>query len=333
VKKISEESIRTGDDKSSSHRTCSEHDDYKEISDNSGESQSWQVLHGASEIRWEDQSHHVSSTFTFSNGSSSAFANSKEVTRENEAKNIAAKHLAALEALKRLQHIFPDQTYELPLNFPTFKRSELVIGSRLGNGSFSVVDEIIKISLDDDHIPEKSSSCKDRTALLLSSKQASRSFVSSRCQSEHGEMRYCVKQLQATDDPDRAWSAMVDLVAETKILAQIVHPHILKLRAVAEGNPLQPGYFLVIDRLCDRLDERIRRWEKRTTASKKGLLGFRSRTFDQDLWQEKLKHACNLASAVVFLHQNRLLHRDIKPENIGFDLVSRFASHVFDHDS
>ena len=196
MKRISEESVRAGNESTSPTKTSTinKRDDSTEISDNSGDKRGWHVVHGASEMRWEDQSHHFSSTFS---SASSFLADSKTRDRKNEVKKIAANLLAAEEALQRLQHIFPDQSYELPLNFPKFKRSELVIGSRLGKGSFSVVDEVLKISVDDDYcVPqEQPSSCQGRAALLLSSKQASRTFVSSRCRSEYGEMRYCVKEL------------------------------------------------------------------------------------------------------------------------------------------
>lgn len=59
----------------------------------------------------------------------------------------AANLVAAEAALIRLKTIFPDNSFELPTDFPKFERSELSIGSRLGQGSFSFVDEIKKINL------------------------------------------------------------------------------------------------------------------------------------------------------------------------------------------
>jgi serine/threonine protein kinase len=38
--------------------------------------------------------------------------------------------------------------------------------------------------------------------------------------------------------------------------------------------------------------------------------------------KERLAAANDLAGAIGFMHECRIIHRDIKPENIGFDIVS-----------
>ena len=63
-----------------------------------------------------------------------------------------------------------------------------------------------------------------------------------------------------------------DLALEAEFLASLNHPHIIKLRGMAfdgtsgfENGPT--GYFLIIDRLFETLDDRIKSWAKKSSPS------------------------------------------------------------------
>lgn len=54
-----------------------------------------------------------------------------------------------------------------------------------------------------------------------------------------------------------------DLAGEAEFLTTLEHPHIIKLRGMAQAAGFRngpAGYFLVIDRLSDTLDQRIKQW-------------------------------------------------------------------------
>ena len=56
-----------------------------------------------------------------------------------------------------------------------------------------------------------------------------------------------------------------DLALEAELLASLVHPNIIKLRGISHGGAEAfengpKGHFLVIDRLFDTLDSRMKRW-------------------------------------------------------------------------
>ena len=51
-----------------------------------------------------------------------------------------------------------------------------------------------------------------------------------------------------------------DLALEKEFLTSLDHPHIIKLRGVARSGPA--GDALVLDRLAETLDQRMKRWRK-----------------------------------------------------------------------
>jgi hypothetical protein len=97
-----------------------------------------------------------------------------------------------------------------------------------------------------------------------------------------------------------------DLIHETAMLAALDHPNIIKIHgrsggSVSDSFRLSDGYFILLDRLTDTLEDRIKRWQKAPLASKKGP------TVNQ------MKVVSALADAILFLHQNHICFRDLKP--------------------
>jgi len=109
-----------------------------------------------------------------------------------------------------------------------------------------------------------------------------------------------------------------DLVHETAILASLDHPNIIKIHGrsgdlVSDSFRLSDGYFILLDRLMDTLEERIVRWKK-NPQSKNGPS------------VNQLKIISCLADAVLFLHQNNICFRDLKPVSYFYKVSLPYSS-------
>ena len=118
----------------------------------------------------------------------------------------------------------------------------------------------------------------------------------------------CQKSLSAaTRDPELFARGVVDLAVETTFLSSLSHPHIIKLRALGAEGMLSPNYFIVTDRLTDRLDSRIRKWgaqAKKANSVTSKLLRNSSGKLDE-LKEAKIKYAYDLMGAIEYLHKHR----------------------------
>ncbi|CAB9528657.1 Probable LIM domain-containing serine/threonine-protein kinase DDB [Seminavis robusta] len=184
---------------------------------------------------------------------------------------------------------------------PPFHRKELEWDSKkvLGSGAFSQVFALESIkNLNGEH-NEKLSSLQVESRLKLFKKTMGKNQNS-----------LVVKHLnrKLLRKPKEFKAAAMDLEREAKILALVRHANIVRLRGVTLGGTaaLDSGhyndYFLVMDRLCDTLDKRIQRWKE---------------TFAPGVTTIAI-YAQQLASALAYLHDHRLVFRDVKAPNIGF---------------
>jgi serine/threonine protein kinase len=111
------------------------------------------------------------------------------------------------------------------------------------------------------------------------------------------------------------------------------HPHIVKLHGVtagsvetnvASGN--ECGFFIVVDRLVDTLEERLEKWRIANDHNEnKGAANRLLRPSDYKQKKraellERVQIALAIADAMQYLHDSvGIVFRDLKPDNIGFD--------------
>jgi serine/threonine protein kinase len=207
---------------------------------------------------------------------------------------------------------------------PRFSPEELQLGKFLGKGAFGTVSEIKAF----DALSRRN---KRRQLKKVATPQAeesevtetdrvqreSRLFISQNCcRLRTGDARYAVKKLRAdvTKDPGLFLQAITDMAVETRILTNLQHPNIIKLRAVASCDCYSEDYFLVLDRLYDTLAQRIQKWAA-LQGRGKGLLGKlsdRKGTKAAVLYEERVHAAYDLAAALDYMHLHNIVYRDIK---------------------
>lgn len=126
--------------------------------------------------------------------------------------------------------------------------------------------------------------------------------------------KYAVKCLRsdlASSNKKMFEQAANTLAQEARIMSQLHHPNILALRGVSsDANQLplphsrsMDQFFLVTDRLKETLTDRLRKWKIHRPAN---------------AMQYKLQYALQIAKALQYLHEHRIIHRDVTASNIGF---------------
>jgi serine/threonine protein kinase len=120
-----------------------------------------------------------------------------------------------------------------------------------------------------------------------------------------------------------------DLATEAFFLTKLDHPSIIKLRAVAAGSVesnvcsgKETGFFLVVDRLVETLDQRLQRWKDQMFEIPHTLFYRMSKEYkdkQKEFLKERLKVAVDIASVMSYLQSLNVAYRDLKPDNVGFD--------------
>lgn len=198
-----------------------------------------------------------------------------------------------------------------------FKRSEIRTGPLLGKGGFSLVYEITGFCLDP--------------------------AVSKRCTAEQQRLReeycdqppgtFCIKHLNGSHllakSPKEFQCALSDLATEAAYMSRLDHPNILSIRGLPLGglsalaNGQHDSYFIITDRLGETLEQWIQTNNKKKASSKNNLA-------NEAQLLEKLEYALQLADALQYLHEHRIIFRDLKPQNIGFSLNDHHRIQLFD---
>ena len=181
----------------------------------------------------------------------------------------------------------------------------------LGRGGFSVVYDITTLPT----LPERK--CRVSVgAWHHPPKKGPGQFADSwwrrRTTSHDPRERYVLKRLKPVGQSSNAQlyvQAVTDILLEARFLSVLNHPHILQLRGmVVDTRPES----LILERLVEGLDQRLQTWKKQTRPWWRNE-SVRARAH----WDERIRVASHVASAVTYLHEHSIVFRDIKPDNVG----------------
>jgi serine/threonine protein kinase len=190
---------------------------------------------------------------------------------------------------------------EIESSIAVFHSSEIVLGRLLGSGGFSQVFEARGFNL----LQTQPSAAQELNL--------ARRIVEGTAVDHRGRARYALKHLdqRLLQNPDEFCAAAADLLVEAKYMSRFNHPNILRLRGMSNGGTAAfkegryNSFFLLTDRLTHTLDKRIEQWS---------MEGHPRR----DMIVLKTGYAFQIASALEYLHERRIIYRDLKPQNIGF---------------
>lgn len=255
--------------------------------------------------------------------------------------SIQNKRLKVNDLARRSNDDFCEAHGQSPLDLiAPFQREEIIVGRKVGSGSFSFVYEIQAFILRPDQSDIYTEEQIERREATVMAMTYGAKYV----------MKCLKPELENSDDADLFVDAAQDIVHEAQMLAALSHPNIVKLHGVIANRDDAfldgaSSFFVVLEQLESTLSVKIDAWarEKNSFNPKRSLKSLSgsftisssgksssSGALDKlekasgivsGSLENRLGVAASLAAAVEYLHKQGVIFHDIKPDNVGFDML------------
>lgn len=207
--------------------------------------------------------------------------------------------------------------------FPLFETKEVKFGNILGKGGFCTVYNVNDVRLNNDQGDQQQNgkSADDFNENEFFTITQDRRYIHENfIRVSDGKHRYAIKKLSRglfdMGDPQHFVCGVIDLAMEVKFLSVLRHPHIIKMRAMADVHHCSDDFFILLDHLDMTLSKKVATWKKNLPSG----FGSGVRKKKEEQFCERLMVGYDLCSGVAHMHNNKIIYRDVKPDNIGFDV-------------
>lgn len=172
-----------------------------------------------------------------------------------------------------------------------------------GKGGFSVVSELQGIKLDEVN------DTSDEDA-------AARQQFASSFHADDPDPPYVIKVLRTDLSEEEHTKGIVDLAIEANLLDILSHPNIIAMRAMANSDPYENRFFVILDKLVMTLERKMNFWRKEVSENVgfwMGPCGYccAKKPALYRLWTERIMVTRDIANAIYYIHSQDIVYRDL----------------------